>query len=54
MLEIPEVVREKARAVRADAWLEALPELVRSIELDWRIRVGRAYPHATEAFVAEA
>ncbi|HEY6836109.1 MAG TPA: aminoglycoside phosphotransferase family protein [Gaiellaceae bacterium] len=53
-MEIPEVVREKALAVRAEAWLDALPELVRSIELDWRIAVGRAYPHATEAFVAEA
>ena len=28
--------------------------LVRSIEADWRITVGRAYRDATEAFVAEA
>jgi streptomycin 6-kinase len=54
MLEIPGVVREKALAVGAGAWLDALPELVRSLELDWRITIGRAYPHATEAFVAEA
>jgi streptomycin 6-kinase len=54
VLEIPAVVREKALAVGAGAWLEALPELVRSIEAEWQIEVGRAYPEATEAFVAEA
>jgi streptomycin 6-kinase len=31
-----------------------LPRLVRSIERDWSITVGRAYPDSTEAFVAEA
>jgi streptomycin 6-kinase len=54
MLEIPGIVREKALAVGAGTWLDALPELVRSLELDWRITIGRTYPHATEAFVAEA
>jgi streptomycin 6-kinase len=54
MVEIPPVVREKALALGADAWLDALPSLVRSLETDWRIEVGRAYPEATEAFVAEA
>ena len=39
---------------RADAWLHALPSLVESLEAEWRIDVGRAYPEATEAFVAEA
>jgi streptomycin 6-kinase len=54
VIEVPAVVREKALALGADAWLEALPLLVRSLETDWRIEVGRAYPAATEAFVAEA
>lgn len=54
MLDVPAVVREKALAVGAGAWLDALPRLVRSLEADWRIAVGRAYPYATEAFVAEA
>lgn len=53
MIEVPAVVREKALAVGADAWLERLPLLVRSLEAEWRITVGRAYPSATEAFVAE-
>ena len=54
MVEIPPVVREKALAVGAQAWLEELPELVRQVETEWRIAVGSAYPEATEAFVAEA
>ena len=48
------MVRAKALAVGADAWLDALPLLVRTLEGEWRIAVGRAYPEATEAFVAEA
>ncbi len=54
MLDVPDVVREKALAVGAGAWLDALPELVRGIEADWGIAVGRAFPFSTEAFVAEA
>ena len=54
MLEVPAVVREKAAAVGAQAWLDDLPALVSAIELDWRIVVGRAYRDSTEAFVAEA
>ncbi|TML67537.1 MAG: aminoglycoside/hydroxyurea antibiotic resistance kinase [Actinobacteria bacterium] len=51
---VPDAVREKALAAGADAWIEEHPLLVRSIEADWRITVGRAYRDATEAFVAEA
>ena len=51
---MPPVVREKALAVGAGAWLDALPPLVRSIELDWGLAVGRPYRDSTEAFVAEA
>jgi streptomycin 6-kinase len=54
LLEVPGVVREKALAVGAAAWLEALPELVRELEADWQIAVGKAFPDSTEAFVAEA
>lgn len=48
------MVREKARAVGAETWLDDLPDLIASIEADWRISVGRAYRDSTEAFVAEA
>jgi streptomycin 6-kinase len=54
MIEIPAVVREKAAAVGAQAWLDDLPALVSAIELDWRIVVGRAYRDSTEAVVADA
>ena len=51
---IPAVVREKATAVGADAWVAELPALIRSLEADWEITVGRSFPDSTEAFVAEA
>lgn len=54
VLQVPDVVREKALAVGAGAWLEALPELVRGIEADWGIAVRQPFPFSTEAFVAEA
>jgi streptomycin 6-kinase len=54
MIDVPHVVREKALAVGAGTWLDALPSLVRTIEVDWRIAVGQAYRDSTEAFVAEA
>src|SRR5438093_1503079 len=54
MVEIPPVVREKALAVGARAWIDALPALIRTLEADWGITVGRPYCDSTEAFVAEA
>lgn len=47
-------MRNKARALGADGWLEALPALVSELEGAWSIRVGSAYAGGTEAFVAEA
>ena len=38
----------------ASAWIDELPQLVRSIEADWEVSVGRVYPNSTEALVAEA
>src|ERR1041384_6310942 len=54
LIEIPPVVREKALAVGASAWIDELPQLVRAIEEDWELTVGRVYPNSTEALVAEA
>jgi streptomycin 6-kinase len=51
---VPPVVRNKAKAVGAERWLADLPALVSDLEEEWSITVGRAYPDATEAFVAEA
>jgi streptomycin 6-kinase len=54
MIEVPAVVRNKARAVGAEDWLERLPALVSSLEADWSITVGHPYEGGSEAFVADA
>jgi streptomycin 6-kinase len=54
MVEVPPVVREKALAVGASGWLDQLPLLIRSIEADWHLALGRPYRDSTEALVAEA
>ncbi len=54
MIEIPEIVRNKALAADAGAWLDGLADLVAGLEHDWTITVGRPYADSTEAFVARA
>ena len=54
MLEIPSVVRNKAEAVGAMAWLEGLSDLVAGLVRDWSIEVGEPYTGGTEAYVARA
>lgn len=54
MVELPAVVRAKALAVGAGAWIDELPALIRAIEADWELTVGRPYRDSTEAFVAKA
>jgi streptomycin 6-kinase len=54
VIEIPEVVRNKAMAVGAERWVKELQGLVAELETRWNIIVGSAYPDATEAFVAQA
>jgi hypothetical protein len=40
VIMVPEVVRQKAFAVGADAWLDDLPLLVTALEHEWSITVG--------------
>jgi streptomycin 6-kinase len=54
VVDVSDVVRNKASAAGADWWVEALPELIATLEHEWSITVGRPYADATEAFVAEA
>jgi streptomycin 6-kinase len=54
VIQVPEVVRQKAFAVGAGRWLDDLPLLVASLEQEWGIAVGDAYSDSTEAFVAKA
>ena len=50
----PAVVREKALAVGAQAWIDELPALIGAIEADWGVSVGRLYADSTEACGREA
>jgi streptomycin 6-kinase len=43
-----------ARGEAGATWLEGLPDVVRRLEAHWGIKVGRTFPNATEAYVAEA
>jgi streptomycin 6-kinase len=54
VIEVPDAVRNKARAAGVDDWLERLPAIVSSLEADWSIIVGRPFAGGSEAFVAEA
>ena len=54
MNRVPQLVRNKAAVVGAEDWLRGLDALIGDLERDWSMTVGRAYPNATEAFVAEA
>jgi streptomycin 6-kinase len=53
-MELPDVVRNRAIAEGREDWIDELPEIVRSLERDWSIKVGRSYDEGTEAFVADA
>jgi hypothetical protein len=53
-LRVPDVVANAAAACGAGWWLRDLPRLVADLEAEWSVSVGRPYPHASEAFVAEA
>lgn len=54
MIELPQVVRNKAIAVGAQDWIVGLDGVVADLAARWHIEVGRAYEDATEAFVAAA
>ena len=51
-IEVPEVVRAKARAAGAEAWLAGLPALVRELAADWQLEIGAVFDGGTEAYVA--
>jgi streptomycin 6-kinase len=54
VIEVPDVVRNKARTAGAEQWVDDLPALVASLERDWGITVGAPYADGTEAYVAAA
>jgi streptomycin 6-kinase len=54
VIEIPAIVRNKARAAGAEDWIDNLPALLAELTTRWSIEVGQAYEGGSEAFVAEA
>jgi streptomycin 6-kinase len=54
MVEVPPVVRSKARVAGAEPWLAELPALIADLERSWSITVGDAFTEGTEAYVAAA
>lgn len=54
MTEVPAPVRALAANRGFPDWADRLPGLVAELERQWGVRVGRAYPSSTEAWVAEA
>ena len=53
-LRVPDTVANAAAACGAGWWLRDIPRLVADLEAEWSVSVEQPYPHATEAFVAEA
>lgn len=51
---VPQLVRNKAVAIGATAWLEALPSVLADLEREWEVEVGDSFCDGTEAFVAAA
>ena len=54
VLELPPVVRNKALAVGATAWLDDLPGLVADLEARWELTTGEVFTEGTEALVVAA
>jgi streptomycin 6-kinase len=54
MVELAEVVRNRAIAEGHRAWIDELPGMIHSLEHEWSITLGQSYEEGTEAFVADA
>jgi streptomycin 6-kinase len=54
VIAVPPVVRSKALALGADAWLDALEDLLAAVAAEWGLRLGRVFGDATEALVLAA
>lgn len=52
MIELPDVVRNRALAAGAHRWLTQLDDLVGSLAADWGLTLGDTFHEGTEAFVA--
>ncbi len=53
MIEVPDVVRNKAHAAGAQRWLDDLSGLVDALAGEWGLTIGRVFQGATEALVLD-
>ena len=51
--DLPELVVSRALGRGADEWLAGLPQLVRDLEHEWTMQLGRIFSGGSEALVAE-
>lgn len=56
IITVPEAVNQKLATLGEDGtnWLKNLPDLIRELEQEWQLTVGRTLEGGTEAYVAEA
>jgi streptomycin 6-kinase len=48
VIEIPAVVRNKARAAGADDWIGGLPALLVDLAAAWSIKIGKPFKDGSE------
>jgi streptomycin 6-kinase len=53
VVDVPGVVRNRAVAAGAEAWLDDLPGLLAGLARDWGLAVGRAHDGGSEAYVTD-
>jgi streptomycin 6-kinase len=54
VIDLPQVVLDRARAEGTEWWIESLPDVVASLCREWRITVGATLVGGTQAYVCEA
>lgn len=54
MVQVPDVVRNKAHVYGASSWLDSVDELVEHLEREWSIGTGQTFGDSSEAIVMEA
>jgi streptomycin 6-kinase len=54
VVDVPQVLRNKAFAFGASEWLSTLDDRIAELEQQWSIQVGEVFDGATEAYVAMA
>jgi streptomycin 6-kinase len=54
VIDLSQVIRNKANLAGASAWVDDLDDLVAGLAREWSITIGRTYEGGTEVFVAEA